>query len=122
MGISHYLSYKCTINFCVSDPSTIIKTHSETLKNLPLLELHTLGSRPGELFLPAVPRNVGTSTWMNTILSSFASVTLALVLFLCRPLTLNALGTVLVELAVLLLDLVLALLCLATSTGTVTQS
>lgn len=59
---------------------------------------------------------------MNAIFSSFASVTLALVLFLCRPLTLNTLGTVLVELAVLLLDLVLALLCLATSTGTVTQS
>lgn len=86
MGISHYLSYKCTINFCVSDPSTIIKTYLETLANL-LLRLHTLDSGPVELFLPAVARNVGASTWMNTILSSFASVTLTLVLFLCQPLT-----------------------------------
>jgi len=122
LGISHYLSYKCTINFCVSDPSTIIKTYLETLTNLLLLRLHTLDSRPVKLFLPAVAGNVGASTWMNTILSSFASVTLALVLFLCHPLTLNTLGAVLVELAVLLLDLVLALLCLATSTSTVIQS
>jgi hypothetical protein len=103
-------------------PIQIIKTHSETLKNLLLLELRTLDLRPGKLFLPAVARDVGTSTWVNAILASLASVTLAFGLFLCRPLALDTLGAVLVELAVLLLDLVLALLCLATSTGTVTQS
>lgn len=42
-------------------------------------------------------------------------------LFLGVPLALDSLGAVLVELAILLLDLFLAALCLSASTGTVAQ-
>jgi hypothetical protein len=56
---------------------------------------------------------------MNTIRARLASVAVALVLILCYPLALNSLGAVFVELLVLLLNLVLTLLCLSASAGTV---
>jgi hypothetical protein len=56
---------------------------------------------------------------MNTIRARLASVVVALVLILCYPLALNSLGAVFVELLVLLLNLVLTLLCLSASAGTV---
>jgi hypothetical protein len=56
---------------------------------------------------------------MNAICARLASVAAALVLILCYPLALNSLSAVFVELLVLFLNLVLALLCLSASAGTV---
>lgn len=56
---------------------------------------------------------------MDAIRARLASVAAALVLILCYLLALNSLGAVFVKLLVLLLDLVLALLCLSASAGTV---
>lgn len=70
-----------------------------------------------------VAGDVGTATGVDAILHVLLgiTVTVCLVFRLGGLLALDSLGPVLVELAVLLLDLVLALLGLASTTGTTTQ-
>lgn len=71
--------------------------------------------------LPSVTGDTTTTARMDGVLHVLLLVSIGSGLHLGILLALDSLGAVLVELAVLLLDLFLTALCLAASTGTVTQ-